>query len=69
MQVFAKEWVEYPFNPIALASTAVAKESLFCNAIANVQCERKLKHRIVKKNSTKKLSLVVIELGTCAILI
>ena len=27
MQIFAKEWVEYPFNPIALASTTIAKES------------------------------------------
>ena len=26
MQIFAKEWVEYPFNPIALASTAITKE-------------------------------------------
>ena len=42
MQIFAKEWVEYPFNPIALESTAIAKESLFCNAIANAQCERNL---------------------------
>ena len=38
----AKEWVEYPFNPIALASTAIAKESLFCKAITNAQCERNL---------------------------
>ena len=30
--------VEYPFNPTALASTAIAKESLFCNA----QYERNL---------------------------
>ena len=37
-QIFAKEWVEYPFNPSALASTAIAKESLFSNAIANAQC-------------------------------
>ena len=36
---FAKESVKYPFNPIALATTAIAKESLFCNAIANPQCE------------------------------
>ena len=42
MQIFAKEWVEYPFNPIALTSTAIAKESLFCNAIANAQCEMNL---------------------------
>ena len=46
MQIFAKdftkEWVEYPFNPIALASTAIAKELIFCNAIANAQCERNL---------------------------
>ena len=39
---FAKEWVKYALNPIALASTAIAKESLFCNAIANAQCERNL---------------------------
>ena len=37
------EWIEYPFNPIALASTGIAKDSLFCNAIANAQCERNLK--------------------------
>ena len=47
MQIVAKDstkkWVEYTFNPISLASTAIAKESLFCNAIANVQCERNLK--------------------------
>ena len=47
MQIFAKdftkEWVEYPFNPIALVSTAITKELIFCNAIANVQCERHLK--------------------------
>ena len=42
MQIFAKEWVEYPFNPIALASTAITKESLFYNDIANAQCERNL---------------------------
>ena len=40
---FAKESVEYPFNPIALASTAIAKELIFCNAIAKAQCERNLK--------------------------
>ena len=40
---FAKEWVEYPLNPIALASTSIAKESLFCNAITNAQCERNLR--------------------------
>ena len=45
---FAKEWVEYPFNPIALASIAIAKESLFCNAIANAQCERNLKTIILQ---------------------
>ena len=39
MQIFAKKWVQYPFNPIALVSTAIAKESLFCNA----HCERNLK--------------------------
>ena len=33
---FAKEWVEYPFNTIAFVSTAIAKESRFCNAIANI---------------------------------
>ena len=43
MQIFAKEWVEYPFNPIALASTAIVKESFFCNAIANAQCERNIR--------------------------
>ena len=42
MQIFTKEWVEYPFNPIALVSTALAKESVFCNAIANSHCERNL---------------------------
>ena len=42
MQIFAKEWVQYPFNPIALTSTAIAKESLFCNTMANAQCERNL---------------------------
>ena len=42
MQIFAKEWVENPFTPIALASTAITKESLFCNAIANAHCERNL---------------------------
>ena len=26
---FTKEWVEYPFNPIALASIDIAKESIF----------------------------------------
>ena len=40
---FAKEWVEYPFNPIALASIAIAKESLFCTAITNAQCKQALK--------------------------
>ena len=40
---FAKEWVEYLFNPIALASNATAKDSLFCNAIVNAQCERNLR--------------------------
>ena len=40
---FAKEWAEYPFNPVALASIAITKESLFCNAITNAQCERNLK--------------------------
>ena len=40
---FAEEWVEYPFNPIALASTAIAKELIFCNAITKAQCERNLK--------------------------
>ena len=44
MQIFAKEWVEYPFNLIALAGTAITKESLFCNAITNTQCERNLNH-------------------------
>ena len=39
---FAKEWVEYPFNHIALASITITKESMFCNAIANAQCERNL---------------------------
>ena len=39
---FAKEWVEYPFNSIALASIAIAKASTFYNAIANAQCERNL---------------------------
>ena len=43
MQNFTKEWVEYPFNPIALVSTAIAMESLFRNAIANTQCERNLR--------------------------
>ena len=39
---FAKELLEYPLNLIALASTASAKESFFCNDIANAQCERNL---------------------------
>ena len=39
---FAKEWVEYAFNPIALGSIAVTKELIFCNAIPNAQCERNL---------------------------
>ena len=48
---FAKEWVEYPFNPIALASTAIIKESLFCNAITNAQCERNLSGSIIFGNN------------------
>ena len=32
MKTFAKECVQYPFNPIALARTAIIKESLFCIA-------------------------------------
>ena len=47
MQIFAKEWVEYPFNAIALASTAITKESLFCKAIANAQCERNLNSYLI----------------------
>ena len=43
MQIFAKKWVWYPFNPIALASTTIAKESLFYNAIAKAQCEWNIK--------------------------
>ena len=39
---FAKESVEYPFNPIALVGIPIAKELIFCNAIANAQCERNL---------------------------
>ena len=30
---------------IALASIAIAKELIFCNAIANAQCERTLSTR------------------------
>ena len=48
MQIFIKEWVEYEFNPIALVSTVISRQSLFCNAIANAQCERNLK---VKANA------------------
>ena len=48
---FAKDWVEYPFNPTALASIAIAKESIFCNAIANAQCERNLKDKHERKVS------------------
>ena len=40
---FAKEWVE---SPIASASIAVAKKLIFCNATANAQCERTLKHSV-----------------------
>ena len=40
---FAKEWVQYPFNPIALASITIAKELIFCNAIADGQCEQNLR--------------------------
>ena len=40
---FTKEWVEYQFNPIALASIAIARESLFSNAIANAHCEQNLR--------------------------
>ena len=44
MKMFVKEWMEYPFNPIPIASTAIAKESIFCKAIANAQCEGSLRH-------------------------
>ena len=37
MQIFAKEWVEYPFNPIALASTLSLRNHF------SAQCERNLK--------------------------
>ena len=43
MQIFAKEWIECSFNPIALARNTIGKESLFCNAITNAQCEWNLK--------------------------
>ena len=34
MQIFTKQWIEYQFNSVVLASTAIAKESLFGNTIA-----------------------------------
>ena len=40
----AKESVEYPFNPIALVSIALAMELILYNAIAKAQCERNLKN-------------------------
>ena len=53
MQIFVKVWVEYPFNPIALVSTGVTKESLFCNAIVNAQCERNLKLEFLDTRTRK----------------
>ena len=36
---FAQAWVEYP---ITIASSAITKDLIFYNAIANTQCERNL---------------------------
>ena len=49
MQIFTKDFakgrVEYPFNPIDLTRTTIAKESLFFKAFANAQLERNLRAR------------------------
>ena len=55
---FAKEWVGYPFSPIALASTTIAKELIFCNAIANAQCERNLSGHNAHLGSEKHFNLL-----------